>query len=229
VADLANKMMTTGVEAGGRRSGGFRRLSRGLHPTFELLRVDPPVVAPALMVGVLSLGTVAATMPLVRVAYLGRPELLATVATGLWLLAGLSPVIALTKCLFMGGVAWSFVVLSGADVRFRSLVSTLLYAQLFLVLQGTWITTLLWVRGSHHLGAPADLVLPTGLDLWFPDPTTVPGALAHGVTPFHLAWLVFCAVVIGKLAGGPRWRGILTAVSLWTLLAAFGVIRAVVA
>jgi hypothetical protein len=207
---------------------GLGRLARGLHPTWELLRVRPPVVTPALLVGGLSLGTVAATIPLVRVAYAGRPELLGTVEAGLWLMAGLSPLVALLKGAFMGGLAWSSMVLSGADVRFRSLVSTLLYAQLFLVMQGTWMTILLWAHGADRIRSPADMLLPTGLDLLFPDPTTVIGAVAHDVTPFHLAWFVFCAVVIGKLARGSRWRGVLAALSLWALLVGFGVVRAVV-
>lgn len=206
----------------------FGRLARGLHPTFELLRVSPPLVAPAVVVGALSLVTVAATIPLIRLAYAGRPELLPTVVAGLWLTAGLSPFVALVKGVVLGGVAWSCLVLSSAEVRFRSLVSTLLYAQVFLVLQGTWMTALLWIHGTDHLHAPKDMLLTTGLDLFFPDPTTVMGAVAHGVTPFHLAWLTFAAVVIGRLAEGSKWRGILAATSLWVLLVGVGVVRAVV-
>ena len=161
-------------------------------------------------------------------AYAGRPELLPTVVAGLWLMAGFSPLVSLAKGLVLGGVAWSCIVLSGAEVRFRSLVSTLLYAQVFLVLQGTWMTALLWMHGIDRLHTPADMLLPTGLDLFFPDSTTVMGAVAHGVTPFHLAWLLFSAVVIGRLAEGSKWRGGLAATSLWMLLVGLGVVRAMV-
>ncbi|MCG6958173.1 MAG: hypothetical protein LJF04_19460 [Gemmatimonadetes bacterium] len=228
MVQLADGVSDAHAGPGGGPVTAFGRLARGLHPTFELLRASPPLVTPAVVVGALSLVTVAATIPLIRTAYAGRPELLPTVVAGLWLTAGLSPFVALIKGVVLGGVAWSCLVLTSAEARFRSLVSTLLYAQVFLVLQGTWMTALLWIHGTARLHTPGDMLLPTGLDLWFPDSTTVMGAVAHGVTPFHLAWLIFSAVVIGRLAHGSQWRGILAATSLWVLVAGVGVVRAIV-
>jgi len=205
-----------------------RGLARGLHPTFHLLRTDPPLVTPALLVGALSFATVAATSPLVRVAYSARPELLPTVLAGLWTMAALSPLFALLKGAALGAVAWAVLVLGGAEARLRSVVSTLLYGQLFLVLQGTWMTVLLWLRGTDHLRAPADMLMPTGLDFLFPDPTTVMGAVARGVTPFHVAWVIFCAVVIARVGGASRWQSAFAAASVWMFVVGLGVVRAVV-
>lgn len=197
-----------------------------LFPSPDVIRGRAPILVPALLAGTLSLATVAAGMPLVRLAYAGRPELLLPATEGLWAMALLSPVTILLKGLLFGGVAWAVMVLAGAHIRYRTLTSAMLYGQVILGLQGAWLTLILWLRGGAALQQPSDLILPAGLDALVSDPSSPLAALARGITPFYCAWFVFLTVVIGRAARRGWWRGALAALTVWTLVTGLGVVRA---
>jgi hypothetical protein len=197
-----------------------------LFPTPELIRTRAPIVAPTLMTTFVVAVTVACTAPLVRAAYAARPELLLAALTSLWAMAALSPFAALLKGVALGGVAWSVMVLTGVQVRYRAMASALIYGQVILGLQGAWITALLWMRGLGAVRQPADLILPTGLDALVSDPSSVLGAVARGVTPFYCAWFVFLTVIFARTARRGWWRAALAAFGAWALGTGLGVVRA---
>lgn len=197
-------------------------------PSAELIRGRAPILTPTVMTSALMVGSVLATLPLVRLAYAGRAALLPTVTTGLWIMAILSPITAVLKGLLLGGVAWAVVVLTGAQARYRSLVSAVLYGQVILALQGAWVTVLLWLRGTAGLHQPADLMLSTGMDAFVHDPSSVLAAVARCVTPFYCAWFIFLTVAVAQAARRGWWRGAVAAGVLWILVTGLGVTRALV-
>jgi hypothetical protein len=207
-------------------SGG-RVSSLHIVPSRDLLRTRAPLFAPALMVGALSALTVAASLPLVHAAYAARPELLRLAVPGLWTVALLAPVGALAKGAVLGGAAWSSLVVMGVGARFRSVVSALVYAQAVLVLQGTWVTTLLWLRGPGRLHDPGDLLLPVGLDALVTDRTSALAAVARCVTPFHLVWLALLMVLLTRVAPCRWWQAGLAALVPWVLGAGLSLVRVV--
>ena len=211
----------------GARAGRSRFPGAGLvFPSPELIRTRAPIVAPTLMTAFVVAVTVAGTVPLVRAAYSARPELLLATVTGLWAMAALSPLAALLKGVALGGVAWSVMVLTGVQVRYRAMASAVIYGQVILGLQSAWITALLWMRGPGVLHRPSDLILPTGLDALVSDPSSALGVMARGVTPFYCAWFVFLSVVFARAAGRGWWRGALATLGVWTLVTGLGVVRA---
>lgn len=204
----------------------MNRVLRELRPNGDLLRTRAPLLAPALAVGAVTALSVAAMTPLMWIAYAGRPELLPTVTYGVWAVTLFSPLGALVKAAALGGVAWAVLVLVDIEARYRSLVSTIVYAQIVLALQGVWIVALLWLRGRSHLQTPGDLMLSTGLDAFVHDPASPLGALARGVGPFHMAWVV--VLVVGFAAvGRASWkRTSVAAAAVWTIAVAITVVRA---
>lgn len=198
-------------------------------PSPELIRTRAPILTPTLMTAFVVAITVAGTVPLVRAAYAARPELLLATVTSLWAMAALSPLAALLKGVALGSVAWAVMVLTGVQVRYRALTSTVIYGQVILGLQGAWVTALLWMRGPGALHRPSDLILPTGLDALVSDPSSPLGAVARGVTPFYCAWFVFLTVVFARAAGRGWWRGALATLLVWTSVTGLGVVRALMA
>ncbi len=195
-------------------------------PSAQLIHTRAPILTPTAMNTALAVVTVVAALPLVHVAYAGRPEMLPATTMGLWAMAVLSPLSALLKGTVLGGVAWSVMVLTGARPRYRALMSAVIYAQVIFGLQGAWVTSLLWLRGTAALHRPSDLLLPTGLDVFVSDPGSALGAVARSVTPFHAAWFLFLTVVAARVARGGWWRGALAAGAIWSLVVGLGVVRA---
>lgn len=195
-------------------------------PSSELIRTRAPILVPTAMATLLAVGTVAATLPLVRLAYAGRSELLPATTAGLWVMAILSPLTALLKGVVLGGVAWSVMVLTGAQARYRPLMSAVIYGQVILGLQGAWVTLLLWLRGTAGLHQPSDLLLPTGLDAFVSNPSSALGVVARSATPFYLAWFLFLTVVVAHAGRRGWWRGALAATAIWALVTGLGVVRA---
>jgi len=195
-------------------------------PSADLLRDRAPLLAPLVLVAVLTAASVVAMAPLVRSAYAGHTALLATVYFGMGLVAVLSPLTTLLKCAVLGGAAWAVLALTGAEVRYRAAVSLLAYAQTILAAQAAWVVALLWLRGPGRIGAPEDLVLTTGLDVFVADRTSPLAVLAHAIDPFQLLWVTAVALGFAGLARTGRGRGALAAVAVWALAVAVPVIRA---
>jgi len=183
-------------------------------------------VAPLLVVSALTLASAAAMAPLVRLAYAGRPELLPTVFFGMGALALLTPLTTLARCAVLGAAAWAVLVLLGASVRYRSVVSLLAYAQSILAAQAAWVVALLWMRGRSAFTVPADLTLSTALDAFLGSPGSTLGAIAPAIDPFQLLWIVAVGVGLAAVARTTRGRGLVAAVVVWALAVSVSVVRA---
>jgi hypothetical protein len=167
-------------------------------------------------------------LPAVRVAYASQPEsLLQSMSTGLWIIAGLSPLVAGLKALLLGGVGWAVLVLAGALPRFRTLVSTALYGEALLAVQGLWVALVLHLREGDRLTRPADLMVFTGLDVFVQDATSPLAALARGVSPFHAAWVVLLAVLFTYAARTTWRRGTSAALACWVVAIGLSALRSV--
>ena len=171
--------------------------------------------------------SVLVTAPLLPGAYGGQaPEVLQGVRTWLWVLVAVSPILGLAKGLALTGMAWSLLLLLGAEARFRALLSLTLFGELILSTQGLWIACVLRLRGVGGTAAPEDLRVFTGLDIILDDPSSSLGALASAVTPFHAAWFLFLAWGFSSLSRAGRVRGAAAALLCWGLAAGTGVLRA---
>jgi hypothetical protein len=202
------------------------KILQDVWPDAQALRDRGPLLVPTLLVGVVTVLSVGAMMPLMRSAYAGKPELLPTVTYGVWAVTLLSPLTTLVKAAVLGGVAWAVLVLTSVEARYRSLVSMVVYAQIILALQGAWIVALLWLRGRSHLLAPGDLMVSTGPDAFVRDPTSPLAALARGVGPFHVAWVVLLALGFAAISRRSWKRTSVAAIAVWMMAVGMTVVRA---
>ncbi len=201
--------------------------SRFFAPSFDPEGAAGPVAFPLLGLVGLTLLTVLVAAPLLPGAYAGQaPEILRGVRTSLWVLVAVSPILGLAKGLALTGMAWSLLVLLGAEARFRALLSVTLFGELVLATQGLWIVGVLWLRGGGAGAGEGDLRVFTGLDIILDDPSSPLGVMASAVTPFHVAWVLFLAWGFASLSRGGRARGAAAALLCWGLTAGTGVLRA---
>lgn len=199
---------------------GFAPASPGASPA-------RPTVMVLLAITVVSAATALAMIPLAEAAYREQPAALtATVRTGLIIAAGAAPLLAIVRGSILGGIAWAVLVLWGSDPAYRRSWAILLAGELILAVQGAWMAIVLHLRSAAAISSPGDLEVTTGLNLFFPDPTTPVGALAQSVTPFHLAWFLFLAWRLAALAEG-RWeRGVAAALACWLPVPLMSLLRA---
>ena len=175
-----------------------------------------PVALPLVAMAAVSLLSAFLLAPVAAAAYRGEPaELSATVRSGLWVMGLASPLVALAKGAALAAVAWAVLVLGGAQPRFRGLLGALVAGEVILAVQALWMAGLLRLRGLGGIHSPADLSIPTGLDVIFSDPSTPLGAMAVSVTPFHLAWLLFLGWAFLRLGAGSRTLAAVAAVACW--------------
>lgn len=200
--------------------------SRSFAPSFDPEGVAGPVAFPLMGLAGLTLLTVLVAAPLLPGAYAGQaPEILRGVRKGLWVLVAVSPILGLAKGLALTGMAWSLLLLLGAEARFRALLSVTLFGELVLATQGLWIVCVLRLTGGAGAGEGDPRVF-TGLDIILDDPSSPLGAMASAVTPFHAAWVLFLAWGFASLSRGGRVRGTAAALLCWGLSAGTGVLRA---
>lgn len=197
--------------------GMLDRMARLLAPPADALGGRGTLAAPLLLV----LASSAA-----GAAWLQGPVAQAQAASlspgALWTLAMLSPVVALAKGLFLAAMAWALLVLWSAPARFVRVLSAVLYGEAILALQNLWIAGVVAARGRFD---PTDPV-HVGLDAVVGSGHPVLLAVARGVTPFHLAWIVFLALALAPRRDGPRWKGWAVACALWATTAGLLALRA---
>jgi hypothetical protein len=196
-------------------------------PSFDPDGACAPVAFPLLVFAGITMLSVLVTAPLLPGAWAGQaPEVIRGVRTGLWVLVAVSPILGLARGLALTAMAWSLLLLLGAEARYRALLSVTLFGELILSTQGLWIACVLRMRGVGGTAAPEDLRVFTGLDILLDDPSSPLGALASAVTPFHAAWAVFLAWGFSSLSRGGRVRGAAAAALCWGLAAGTGILRA---
>lgn len=148
-----------------------------------------------------------------------------TIRVWVWVLAASSPLLALLKGAVLALVAWALLVLSDAPTALRPVLSSVLYGEAILSLQGPALLLTLLLQGGVRAGG---VPVPTGLDFFVDPAHPVLLALARGFTPFHVAWVGFLAVALAASAGTSRARGLAVSGTLWTLVVGLGVLRAVI-
>lgn len=187
----------------------------------------PPAWMVLLAITALSAATAVAMIPLVESAFRDQPAAAgATARTGLLIAAGAAPVLAAIRGSVLAGIAWAVLVLWGSSPPYRRSWATLLVGELILATQGAWMAVVFRLRGGAAVSAPGDLLVTTGLNLFFPDPTTPLGAVAQSVTPFHLAWILFLAWRLTSLAEGRWGAGMVAALACWAPAPIMGMLRA---
>lgn len=201
----------------GRPSPG-RRLLRQLEllvPGLEEIRRHEPVAAPLALVAAFSVTAAVSLQPHLTSALPG--DVGRGLSVLMWLVAVLSPVLFGGKALLLGVLVWSVLVLLGRDRRLRPLVSVFLYGEAILALHGVAIAIVLDLRGSGPVSSPESLYVPMGADLVVPGSSPLLVAVDHSTTPFHLAWMIFVAVAlsrVARLSGRAAW---LVAAGAWML------------
>lgn len=205
-----------------RPAGLLDRTADLVAPRLSSLGEEGTLVAPLILVLAVSLATAGATrMWAWDLAF--EESTSASMSTVLWVVAALSPVVALVKGGLLALAAWSVLILLGAPGRMRAILSAVLYGEAILALQGpVLLLTLLLQGGAREDG----LALPTGLDVLVQPGHPVLLAFAHGVTPVHLAWVAFLATALATGARCTWLRGFVAAAFLWVLTTGLGVLQA---
>jgi hypothetical protein len=196
-------------------------------PRFTDLGGPGTVMSPLILVGALSVAAAAAMHPMVRAAFAGQPSGVGTgMQSWLWLLAVLSPALALAKALTLGAAAWAVLVLTAEGARFRVVTSAFLYGEVILALQGVWMAAVLHVRGVGSVAEPLDLRVASGIADFMGDVHPALMALCQGSSVFHLAWMTFLTLALAFAARTTKVRGFVAACTAWSLMTGIGVIRA---
>ncbi len=203
------------------------RLARLVLPPADTLGGRATVATPVMIILIVALATAAATQAwgwrLTSGETGGLPESMHSL---IWVAAGLTPVFATLRAGVLALLAWAILVLVGAPARVRPLFSALLYGEALLSLEGPGVlVTLLLQGGTRTHGAP----VPTGLDFFVDPAHRALFAAAHGITPFHIAWVLFIAHAVARSCPTSRGRGLAVAGALWLLVVGVGVLRAYLA
>lgn len=205
---------------------GARASARdGLHgPPLNKLLTGPLLAPLGLLVLINSVGT-AALLPAVRHALAGTPTGLRTIETAIWVTAAASPLLGFAAAALVAVCLWSALALGGREAPWRPLLAVALYAEAAFALQSLFIAGVLHMRGLATLRAPADLQVPTGLDIYFEASSPAVLVLAQHLGLFYLAW-------VGVLAWGTRtaantsWpKALVAALAPWTLGVIYAVTR----
>jgi hypothetical protein len=203
------------------------RLTSKVAPRLTDLGGPGTVISPLILVGALSVAAAAGMQPMVAAAFAGQPSGVgSSMQSWLWLLAALSPVLALAKALILGAAAWAVLVLVAEGACFRVVTSAFLYGEVILALQGVWMAAVLQVRGVGDVSEPLDLRVASGIAELMGDAHPALLALTQGASVFHLAWMTFLALALASAAKTTRVRGFAAAWTAWSLVTAIGVIRA---
>jgi hypothetical protein len=205
-----------------RAAGLLDRLAAYLAPRLGTLGGRGTIAAPLLIVLVVSLVTAVATRVWGWDLVFPEPPPPA-LRTVFWVVAGLSPWIALVKGGLLALAAWAVLVLLGTPGRLRAVLSAVLYGEAILALQGPLLLLTLVVQGGAREG---DVPAPTGLDFFVAPGHPLLLAFAHAVTPVHVAWVAFLALAFSACARSTRRRGMATAGFLWILTTGLSALHA---
>jgi len=203
------------------------RLASKIVPRFTDLGGPGTVMSPLILVGAISVAAAAGMQPMVGAAFAGQTSGVGgSMQSWLWLLAALSPVLALAKALILGAAAWAVLVLVSEGARLLVVASAFLYGEVILALQGVWMAAVLHVRGVGDVSEPLDLRVASGIAEFMGDAHPALLALTQGTSVFHLAWMTFLTLALASAAKTTRVRGFAAAWTAWSLVTAIGVLRA---
>jgi Yip1-like protein len=104
----------------------------------------------------------------------------------------LTPVGVLAALAIGAGVLWMAVAITGAQARYKTVLSVLAYSCITYVLFAVVGIVVLKVRGMQAITGFADLRAPLGLDLLVPNAGLYLGTVLNGINPFSV-WGVWLA------------------------------------
>jgi len=110
----------------------------------------------------------------------------------------LTPVGVLAALAIGAGVLWMAVAITGAQARYKSVLSVLAYSCVTYVLFAVIGIVVLTVRGKQAVTGFADLRAPLGLDLLVPNAGLYLGTVLNGINPFSVwgVWLTGTGIAI---------------------------------
>jgi len=115
-----------------------------------------------------------------------------------------TPIVCLIALAAGAGLLWIGVAITGAQARYKTLLSILAHAAITYVIFGAISWVVLNVRGITSVSSFADLRPPLGLDLLAPGAGLFVGAVLNGINPFS-AWGVWlCGTGISVTHGTAR-------------------------
>jgi len=110
----------------------------------------------------------------------------------------LTPVGVLAALAIGAGVLWMAVAITGAQARYKTVLSVLAYSCVTYVLFAVVGIVVLTVRGKQAVAGFADLRAPLGLDLLVPNAGLYLGTVLNGINPFSVwgVWLTGTGISI---------------------------------
>ncbi len=110
----------------------------------------------------------------------------------------LTPVGVLAALAIGAGVLWMAVAITGAQARYKTVLSVLAYSCVTYVLFAVIGIVVLTVRGKQAIAGFADLRAPLGLDLLVPNAGLYLGTVLNGINPFSVwgVWLAGTGIAI---------------------------------
>ena len=110
----------------------------------------------------------------------------------------LTPVGVLAALAIGAGVLWMAVAITGAQARYKTVLSVLAYSCVTYVLFAVIGIVVLTVRGKQAIAGFADLRAPLGLDLLVPNAGLYLGTVLNGINPFSVwgVWLTGSGIAI---------------------------------
>jgi len=169
-------------------------------PVFERVRDKPSFLAPWLGVSAVAILVAFLIRPFSAAAFQSLiaqlpPEQAARMPTGggslVSVLVG-TPVFLLVMLLLGTVLLWAATAMTGADTKFRTLLSVLTYSFTTYSLVSIVTVVVLLVRGVAFVHSMDDLRPPIGLDLLAPNARGLVATLLNGINPFSI-WGVWLA------------------------------------
>ncbi|HLQ59396.1 MAG TPA: YIP1 family protein [Gemmatimonadales bacterium] len=110
----------------------------------------------------------------------------------------LTPVGVLAALAIGAGVLWMAVAITGAQARYKTVLSVLAYSCITYVFFAVVGIVVLLVRGKQTIAGLADLRAPLGLDLLVPNAGLYIGTVLNGINPFSVwgVWLTGTGISI---------------------------------
>lgn len=208
-----------------RTPGRLDRVATNILPPFDHLGRPSTVLAPLVLVLLIALATTAATQTW-GFQLLPTPpsEAPFDVRRLIWIVAMVTPIFTLAKAGVLTLAAWSVLMLLGSTAEPKRLLSALLYGEVILACQGLVFLLTLLVQGGP---IPGPVPVVTGLDLFARTAHPAWLALARGVTPLQVVWMVFLGYAFASITKSSRTCGFIAAGALWLLVTGLGVLRAI--
>lgn len=184
-----------------------------------------PLLAPLGLLTLVNSIAVVALLPAVRHALAGTPDGARSIETAMWASAAASPLLGMATAALVALCLWAVLSLGGRDVAWRPLLSVALGAEVVRAAQSLFIAGVLYLRGLDALRAPADLQVPTGLDIFFDLRSPAMLVLAEHLGVFSLAWVAALTWGTRAVTGAPWVHAAAAALVPWAIAVTYALVQ----